>query len=76
MTEQRKPNSLIRTRIGYYAVLVGAVLNILVIGLLLLTDTFGTPFGVLVIGTMFFIGLVMPYTIDWLACWLKERAKK
>lgn len=67
---------VVRTRIGYFAMMAGVVLNVLVVGLLFAFDVFGTPFGVLVLSTMFFVGLVIPYVIDWIAWKLSERGRE
>lgn len=59
-----KPRPMIRTRAGYIAAWAGIVVIVLGLGAIWLSGLWGTFFGVLTIGTLFFVGIALPYIID------------
>ncbi|MBN1808514.1 MAG: hypothetical protein JW909_05560 [Planctomycetes bacterium] len=64
---------MIRTRAGYLASWAG--IGVIGVGLagLFAFDLFGTFFGVLVMASLFFAGITLPYIIDSVAFGLQER---
>ena len=70
-----EPRPIIKTRVGYIAAWIGIVVIIAGLLVIWISGLWGTFFGVLMIGTLFFVGIALPYIIDNVAEVMKRRVR-